>query len=372
VGRDGLKDDFDVLVTRVQRGAGDKGLLVTGLRGVGKTVLLNQFKTIAERREAVVVFQEVAKQEGSFPIRFASLCRRALLDVSPRDRWKQRAQDAARIIKSFSLTVDPNGAVSLGFDVDAAAGVADSGDLVLDLTDVIVALGRAASDHGRTVVFLLDEIQYLTSSELSALIMAKHQVNQQGLPIVFSGAGLPQLPALTGEAQSYAERMFTFPEIGKLNEAEAKEALVSPASKLNVSYTSGAVHHILDYTDGYPYFVQEFGKAVWNFATGPSITVRDAREADQFVEEVLDQDFFSVRADSLPDGELSYVKGLAALGPGSHSAKSIAAQLGRSSSSTIGTAAARLIERGLVYRTKRGQFAFTVPHFERYVQRAFP
>ena len=370
-GRDELKEDFRVLVERVRAGAGDKGLLVTGLRGVGKTVLLNEFKTIAEEYAAVVVSQEVPKRTGAFTSRFAALCRRALLDISPRERWKQRASNAARVIKSFSLTVDPAGSLSFGVDIEAAAGVADSGHLTLDLPDVVVALGQAAAEHEMVVVFLFDEIQYLQSEELASLVMAKHQINQQSLPIIFSGTGLPQLPALTGVAQSYAERMFTYPEIGKLNAPDARQALIAPASRLGVTFTRGAIDRVLEYTEGYPYFLQEFGKAVWNLADGPSITLRDARAAVQFVDEVLDQDFFAVRADALPDGELRYVKALASLGPGVHATKSITAKLGKARAAEVGNTPRQLIDRGLIYRTKRGMFAFTVPHFERYVARTF-
>jgi hypothetical protein len=367
-----LFEDFGVLLARVASGADDKGFLVTGLRGVGKTVLLNRFKTMAEQAGAVVVSHEIVRIGTPFPMRFAALCRRALYEISPRERWKQRAVEAARVIKSFSIKVDPDGTLGVGFDVDAATGMADSGDLSLDLTDVVVALGQAADEHCTSIVFLLDEIQYLNSDELSALVIAKHQINQQRLPIVFSGAGLPQLPALTGEAQTYAERMFSFPEIGALNLVEATAALLKPAEELGVSFTPEAVSHIIQYTEGYPFFIQEFGKAVWNEAAPPTITLADAQVAERQVEEVLDQDFFAVRTDPLPDSERAYVKALASLGPGEHTPAQIANAMGKKSSSAIGSTATRLIERGLVYRSRRGQVAFTVPHFDRYVMRTFP
>lgn len=372
VGRDQMFEDFRVLLARVAAGADDKGFLVTGLRGVGKTVLLNRFKTMAEAEGAVVVFHEIVRIGTPFPIRFAALCRRALYEISPRGRWRQRAVEAAGIIKSFSIGVDPSGTLGVGFDVEAATGMADSGDLSLDLADVVVALGRAAADHDTSIVFLLDEIQYLDSAELSALVIAKHQINQQRLPIVFSGAGLPQLPALTGEAQTYAERMFSFPEIGALDVAEATAALLEPAEALGVTYAPEAANYIIEYTEGYPFFIQEFGKAVWNEAKPPSITMEDAQAAERQVEEVLDQDFFAVRTDPLPDSERAYVKALASLGPGEHTPGQIAKILGKKSSSAIGSTATRLIERGLVYRSRRGQVAFTVPHFDRYVMRTFP
>jgi AAA ATPase domain len=369
-GRDSLLADFEVLVQRVQNGLDEKGLLVTGLRGVGKTVLLNRFRETANMLGAVVVAHEASKIGAVFAVRFGTLARRALLDVSPAARWKPRAAHAAAVIKSFGLTVDPNGKLSFGIDVDPADGLADSGDLTMDVSDVVVALGEAALDHGQVVVFLFDEIQYLSSEELGAIVMAKHQVNQRRLPIVFAGAGLPQLPALAGTAQTYSERMFSFPVIGKLAAAEARMALTQPAADLGVLYEDEAVDHIVRYTDGYPFFIQEFGKAVWNLAASSPILRQDARAAERLVEATLDQDFFAVRADGLPAGELAYIRALAALGGGEHTQAEVAKQMGKKSSANIGAPVTRLIERGLVYRSRRGRVAFSVPQFDRYVTRA--
>jgi hypothetical protein len=370
VGRDALIDNFRVLLARVDSGADEKGLLITGLRGVGKTVLLNSFREVAEGSGGVVVMTEVARKGAPFPARFAALCRRALYDISPKERWSTRATAAARAIRSFSLKVDPAGAVAFGVDVDAVAGTADSGDLVLDISDVVVALGNAAIDHGKTVVFLIDEIQYLKPEELGALVMAKHQINQRRLPIVFSGAGLPQLPSLTGEAQTYSERMFSFPEIGPLDPVDSALALTLPVVPFGVSFEDDAIDYIIACTGGYPFFIQEYGKAVWNEAGSTAITLNDARAAEHHVENVLDQDFFSVRTDVLPAAERAYVRALASLGPGLHTPGEIATAMGKKSSSSIGFAGNRLIERGLVYRSRRSWVGFTVPQFDRYVIRS--
>lgn len=368
-GRDDLIADFSVLLGRVADGKTDKGMLVTGLRGVGKTVLLGRFRAAAEDEDAVVVSHEVTKGEN-FPVKFALLCRRALLEMSPAQRWKNRAQRAASVIKSFGVSVDETGQLNFGLDIDVLDGIADSGDLIADLPEVVVALGTAAKEHDQLIVFLFDEVQYLSSDELSALIVAKHQVNQRTLPVVLAGAGLPQLPALTATAQTYSERMFSFPEIGKLDRLAAEAALTQPAEDLGVEYEEDAIRHILTYTDGYPYFIQEYGKAVWDIAETTPITQADAVAAQTLVEEVLDQDFFAVRTDGLPAGELTYIKALASLGPGRHTQREVAHRMGKSSSADIGGAGGRLIDRGLVYRSRRGEVAFTVPHFDRYVQRA--
>lgn len=210
------------------------------------------------------------------------------------------------------------------FDGADVEGVADTGDFVSDLPELIVALGEAAQEHRQVLVFLIDEIQYLGGHELSAVVMSKHQVNQRELPIVFAGAGLPQLPSLTSEAQTYAERMFSWPEIGRLATAEAVNALVQPAQAAGADFEQAALEFIIGYTEGYPFFLQEYGKAVWNIAAQATITESDAREARDVVDAVLDQDFFSLRVGNLPDRELDYVKALASLGPGEQAPADIA------------------------------------------------
>ena len=200
--------------------------------------------------------------------------------------------------------------------------------------------------------------------------MSKHQVNQRELPIVFAGAGPPQLPSLTSEAQTYAERMFAWPEIGRLPDNEARTALAVPARESGAEFEPAALDAIIDYTEGYPFFLQEYGKAVWNLAATSPITLVDTLAARDVVDAVLDQDFFSLRVGNLPDRELDYVKALAALGPGEHTPADIAKAMGATSSATIGSFSRRLTERGLISSTKRGRVAFTVPQFDRYVARA--
>ncbi len=373
-GRDDLLEDFRLLVQRVADGRSDKGYVVTGLRGVGKTVLLGEFETIARDLGAVVVSYEVPKAPGALTRRFPALARKALLEISPSARWGERARRAAAVIRGFKARFDPEGGWSIEYDVSDAMsveGVADSGDFVADLADLVEALGEAARAERRVVVFLIDEIQHLDSTELSALVIAKHRVNQRVLPIVFAGAGLPQLPAFTAEAQTYAERMFRWPQIGRLDDRAARLALLEPAARLGVAFEEAALASITAYTEGYPYFLQEYGRAVWDAAEASPITLRDAEDTRTTVEAVLDQDFFSVRVAGLPDRELGYLRALASLGPGEHTPAAVAVAMNRSGSASVGSATARLVSRGLIYSTRRGYVAFTVPQFDRYVRRTF-
>jgi hypothetical protein len=370
-GRRDVLDQFDLLLDRVAAGRTEKGLIITGLRGVGKTVLLTAFEASAETRKMVVIKHEATKTPGGFTRRFPALARSSLLRISPEDRWKDRARRAAGILRGFKAQFDPEGNWSLAYDVPDVAGVADSGDFTTDLPELVVALGEAAQEGHQVLVILIDEIQYLSREEISALAIAKHQINQRSLPVVLAGAGLPQLPSLTAEAQTYAERMFSWPELGPLSRLEARDALLEPARKEGCSFDEDALDFIIEQTEGYPYFLQEFGKAAWQVAASSPITLEDAHLAAPIVDDVLDQDFFALRLAPLPNRELAYVKALASLGPGEHAPADVARVMGAKSSSSIGTFSKRLTERGLIYSSKRGQVAFTVPHFDRYVLRAY-
>jgi hypothetical protein len=370
VGRDHEIDAFDVLLARLQRGRAEQSLLVTGLRGVGKTVLLGAFQERAQLAGWVSVDTEITSTT-SFASRMAHLSKRALLDIAPEQRWKERARRAARVLQSFSLTVSTDGSVTGSLDLEPLAGKADSGDLGEDLTDLLVALGEAATDHGQGVVFLLDEVQFLDERAFEALIAAIHKTVQRQLPITLVGAGLPQLPRLAGEAKSYAERLFRFPRIGRLDDASAAEALVGPALELGIEIDPRAVQTVLAYTEGYPYFVQEYGRALWDRAAGSPIGAVEAVETQAVVEAKLDADFFGTRLERASDAELVYLRALARLGSEPQRASAVAAELGRSVE-RIATTRARLIEKGLIFAPKRGLTAFTVPQFDRYLRRTFP
>jgi hypothetical protein len=274
------------------------------------------------------------------------------------------------VLKSFQVTVASDGALTAGLDVEAAEGFADSGELDEDLTDLLVALGEAAREHESGVVFLLDEVQFLTTHEFEALIAALHKTVQRQLPITLVGAGLPQLPRLAGEAKSYAERLFKFPQIGRLASAEAELALVEPARQLGVEYEQGAVEAIVAYTEGYPYFLQEYGNVLWTLAPSSPITEGDVSAARESVEAKLDESFFRVRAERTSELELRYMRAMAELGPEPQPAKDVATSLGRTSEQVAPTRS-RLIEKGLLYTAGHGLAAFTVPQFDRFMRRTY-
>lgn len=368
VGRDAQLEAFEVLLDRLRRGHTEQSLLITGLRGVGKTVLLGAFEERARERDWTTVDAEITKNV-EFGVRMAQLARRALLQVAPRARWRDRGRRAAEVLRSFQLTVSPQGELTFGLDVDAAEGLADSGSLGEDLTDVLVALGEAAQEQDRGVVFLFDEVQFLSLVELEALIAALHKTVQRQLPITLVGAGLPQLPRLAGEAKSYAERLFQFPMIGRLSSDEAARALVEPAAPLGVAFADEAVKAIVEYTEGYPYFLQEYGKLVWERADASPVTLADVRETQEAVEAKLDSSFFRVRTDRVTDLELRYMRAMAELGAEPQAAKDVAQLMGRRSEQ-LGPTRSRLIEKGLLYTPAHGLAAFTVPQFDRYMRRA--
>jgi hypothetical protein len=345
-------------------------MIVTGLRGVGKTVLLTAFEARARERGWTTVEAEITKHTD-FGGRIAHLVRRALLQLAPRTRWRQRARRAAAVLRSFQLTIGSEGTISAGVDIEAAEGLGDSGHLADDLTDLIVALGEAAAEHDGGVVFLLDEIQFLRAAELEALIAALHKTVQRQLPVTLVGAGLPQLPRLAGEAKSYAERLFRFPTIGRLEPAAARRALVDPAAAEGVGFEPGAAEAIVDYTQGYPYFIQEYGNVLWDLTAEPPIATDDVADARDAVEAKLDGNFFRVRIERTTELELRYLRAMAELGPEPQQAKDVAALLGRTSQQ-LGPTRSRLIDKGLLYTPGHGLAAFTVPQFDRFLRRAVP
>jgi len=358
---------FEVLLDRLRRGHTEQSMLVTGLRGVGKTVLLTTFEERARERGWTTVEAEITKST-EFGARMGQLVRRALMQLAPKARWADRAKRAAAVLKSFQITVSTDGTLIAGLDVDAAEGFADSGQLDEDLTDLFVALGEAAQECDAGVVFLVDEVQFLTTPELEALIAALHKTVQRQLPITLVGAGLPQLPRLAGEAKSYAERLFRFPRIGRLASDDAAKALVTPARQLGVEFDDGAAHAVIEYTEGYPYFLQEYGNVLWNLVDASPITAADVAEAQDAVEAKLDEGFFRVRAERTTEVELRYMRAMAELGPEPQQAKDVAGLLGKTSAQ-MGPTRSRLIEKGLLFTPGHGLAAFTVPQFDRFMRR---
>jgi hypothetical protein len=373
VGRDDQLESFDLLLGRISRGRTEQSMIITGLRGVGKTVLLGRFRATALDQDWVVVELEVSKHDdGEFRRDISARLRTALLELSPRARWTDRFRHAAAVLKSFTLTVDSSGTVTAGLDVDdAVEGYADHANLSMDLTDVFVALGEAAAERDRGVVLLLDEVQFLSKVQLEALIEALHKMVQRKLPVTMVGAGLPQIAELAGDAKSYAERLFKFPAIANLSPADAKTALTRPAADEQASFTDDALEEAVSITGGYPYFIQELGYAVWTVADGPQITLADVTLAVPAYESKLDTSFFRVRLDRATELQRAYLRAMAELGSTPQKASDVADVMARTSIN-LGPTRAELINMGLLYTPEHGYAAFTVPHFDRFMLRAVP
>lgn len=347
-------------------------MIITGLRGVGKTVLLGEFRAKALAANWVVVEVEVSKHdESGFRASLASKLRTAMFELSPRSEWSAKLKHAMGVLKSFTVSVDTTGAVTAGLDIEAAEGFADHGRLDLDVTDLLVAVGEAAQDRGRGVVLLFDEIQFLSREQLEAIIMALHKVVQRQLPVTLVGAGLPQIAELAGDAKSYAERLFKFPAIGNLTEEAASRALAEPAASEGVTFTQPALRKALEITGHYPYFLQELGAAAWAAATGTTIAPADVDRCHDLYVSKLDGSFFRVRIDRCTNRQRQYLRAMAELGGDPQKAQDVANLLGKQSSQ-VAPFRAELISMGLLYTPEHGYAAFTVPHFDLYLKRILP
>lgn len=372
VGREDQLESFDVLLARLERGRTDQSMIVTGLRGVGKTVLLQQFRQKAVENKWTVMDMEAEKSDtSSFRRDLGSRFHSALLQLSPKARWSDRLSHAASVVKSFTLTGNPDGAITFGLDIEAAEGYADHGNLTQDLVDLFVAVGEAAKDRGSGVVILLDEIQFLAKDQLGGIITALHKSVQYKYPITMVGAGLPQIAELAGDAKSYAERLFKFPRIGNLNASDAAEALSKPALAEGIQFDQDALDRAFQITEGYPYFIQELGYAVWAIADSEVITLQNIEDAVPGYTDKLDQSFFQVRLDRCTELQRAYLRAMADLGPLPQRANDVAERMGRTSQNQAPTRA-ELISMGLLYTPEHGYAAYTVPQFDRYMMRAIP
>ncbi|MGN6693600.1 MAG: ATP-binding protein [Aquihabitans sp.] len=370
VGRDRELEIMRVGIGRLALGRFERSVLLTGLRGVGKTVLLNEFGRMASDEGWVHAHLE-ATEDIRAATAIAALARRVLLELSLRERSKERARRALGVVRSFIKVHVPVDAGSrLTIDFEALPGRADSGELDGDLAGLFTELGETAGAAGSGVLLTIDELQYLAQAEFAALIVALHRVSQLGLPIVVAGAGLPSLPGLAGEARSYAERLFQYVAIGSLGPEDAARALTEPVEEEGASWSDDAVARVLAHTEGYPYFLQEFGKQAWNRSEGPTITVADVRDASVIARDELDTGFFRARIDRVTDSERRYVQAMASLGgPGPYRSGDVSRAMGRK---TTQTASVRddLIKRGLCYSPRYGEIAFTVPMFDDFIRRS--
>jgi AAA ATPase-like protein len=371
VGRQETLERARVLLARVIQGRPAKSLLMTGLRGVGKTVLLNEIKRLALASGYRIIFVETPEQAGLLP-HLTPQIRGLLLDLDRGDGVSARVRRALGILKSFASAVRVGYAgLEVSLDFEAEPGVADSGDLENDLAGLFVALAEAAKDRGTGVTLLIDELQYISELELRALTMAMHRLAQEQLPLVLVGAGLPTLPGLAGRARSYAERLFDYPGIGALTRAEADRAIVAPMVTAGVKIDRPALDEIFSKTHGYPYFLQEWAYQTWNRASGSPVTIAAVREATPIVTRRLDEGFFRVRFDRLTRAERRYLRAMAEVPPEQRTTGRVAEILGFKVTS-MGPNRANLISKGMVYSPEHGRLDFTVPLFDEFMRRTMP
>ena len=370
-GRDELREIARIAIERTRRGLHSKSILMIGLRGVGKTVLLDRMRDDAEA-SGIHTMRIEAPERRSLPALLAPQLRQALLRLSRNENAKAHAQRALRALAGFAKALKFKFEdIEVGFDLEPEPGLADNGDLEHDLQALLETVGESAKQAGNALVMFIDELQYVPEPELEALITALHRNAQRKLPVMLIGAGLPQLPGQMGRAKSYAERLFDFPQIGPLTPEASRQALSKPALEQGVNFTPDALEQILQITQGHPYFLQEWGKHTWDTAQRSPITQADVTLASQAAVAALDESFFRVRLDRLTPVEKQYLRAMAALGPGPHRSGDVADQLQRRVTS-LGPTRSQLIAKGMIWSPNHGDTAFTVPLFDEFMRRAMP
>lgn len=365
-GRENIISKADVLLARVRSGRPAKSFIMVGLRGVGKTVLLNHIKGRAENTGCRTILAE-AHEKKELPILLASPLRQLLFSLDRMEGFSAKAKRGLSVFKSFMSGLKIR-ISDIELSIEPAPGVADSGDLEADLPDLFEAVADAASERKTSIVILIDELQYLSQAELSALIMAMHRMAQKNLPLSFIGAGLPIIPALAGESKSYAERLFDFPEIGPLSDQDARKAINEPAQKEGVTFTPKALDEIIRVTKGYPYFLQEWGFQSWSIAEKSPIDIDVIKQATSDSIQRLDESFFRVRFDRLTPRERIYLRALAELGPGPQRSGEVAAVM-KAKVNQAAPIRNTLIQKGMVYSPNHGDIAFSVPLFDEFMRR---
>jgi hypothetical protein len=346
-----------------------KGMMLLGLRGVGKTVLLNRLHSMAEQKGFRTAKVE-APEGGMLPQLLAPELRQVLYSLDLQASAGHKVRQAASVLRNFVAAFKVKiGDIEIG--IDQARGEADTGNLEQDLPDLLVAVCEAANERSVALGIFLDEVQYLSPEELASLIVACHEVAQRNLPLFFVGAGLPQIAALSGNAKSYAERLFTYPQVGQLDADAARAALVHPAKNEGVDFQADAVEEILRVTERYPYFIQEWGFQVWNSAPGSPIQFAHVQQATPDIIAHLDANFFRVRFDRLTPLQQKYLRAMAELGAGPHQTGDIAAMLGVAAGA-VATVRQQLINKGMVWSQRHGETAFTVPLFNEFMRRQMP
>lgn len=369
VGRDALISQFRIALGRRISGRHGKHIFLIGLRGVGKTVLLYHVRSLAKEMGYEVIFGEAASSgpsAGTFPARVA----RKIGDMLPQLTMGPASKTAERIrrsLRAFSVSVSPDG-VSLRIDSDPNPSHADYGFIEEDLTDLVVAVGEAATERKKGVLIAVDEVQDLHEGELAALIAAVHQVDQMQLPVLLIGAGLPHLPGKACDAKSYSERLFQFPELARLSHEDSEAALVLPASRVGVEIEKAALGLMVEASEGYPYFIQQWGNCTWDVAKDKTIGEHDVKAAESLVEARLDQDFYQGRMGRLTQKEIEYLRAMANIGAEPYKSADIAEALGVQQSS-MSNRRKDLINKGMIYSPSHGELAFSVPMFDKYLKR---
>ena len=370
-GRDEVREAARIALARTQIGRPSKSTLMVGLRGVGKTVLLDRIREDAEA-SGIYALSVEAPEARSLPSILAPQLRQVLLRLSRRAAARDLAQRGLRALAGFATALKVKYQdIEIGLDFDPEPGLADNGDLETDLQDLLQAVGEAARADASCVALLIDELQYVEEDQLAALITALHRTAQRQLPVTMIGAGLPQVRGRMGRAKSYAERLFEFPEVGALSPDDARRAIAKPARAEGVQIKPDALDLIVERTQGYPYFLQEWGKHTWDVAESSPITAADVEATSQLALAGLDQSFFLLRFERLTQAEKRYLRAMATLGPGPHRSGDIAQTLGRRVTSLAPTRS-QLINKGMVWSPSHGDTAFTVPMFDRFMLRIMP
>jgi len=370
-GRNHLREIIRIAIARTCRGLSTKSILMVGLRGVGKTVLLDRMRSDAERN-GVQTLRIEAPENRSLPAILAPELRQLLLKLSRNDKAKALAQRALRALAGFAKSLKMKyDDIEVGFDFEPEPGLADNGDLEHDLQALLESVGKAAKSAETAIAIFVDELQYVKEDQLAAVITALHRAAQQNLPVILVGAGLPQLRGRTGKAKSYAERLFDFPEIRPLSPEETERAIIKPLEELGVAVTPEALKTFVEKTQGYPYFVQEWGKHSWDIAKNSPITAFDVENASIEAIAALDESFFRVRFDRLTPAEKIYLRAMAELGPGPHRSGDIAQVLKREVTA-LAPIRSQLIVKGMIWSPHHGDTAFTVPLFNEFMHRIMP
>jgi len=370
-GRSAVLSDATVALERIKAGRAAQGLILTGLRGVGKTVLLVRIQELSKGLAFHEIMIEANENKPLVQLLIPQL-KKILFSLNLVESAKDTAKRGLRVVRSLIGSLKLTyGDFDYGLNITPERGVADSGDFESDFSETLIAIGEAAKDAKAQICILLDEMQYLRYSELEALITAMHKINQRGLPVLLIGAGLPQIIALSGEAKSYSERLFKYPSIGALAHDDAISAIASPAKSEGIDYSSQAIDKILQLTESYPYFLQQWAHDSWNIASGPTIEVDDIDKATNIALKSLDESFFKMRFDRCTPSERRYMRALAELGPGPHRSGDIADALELKTTS-VAPVRSKLITKGMIYSPAHGDAAFTVPMFDAYMRRVMP